>query len=72
MSDEVIRSQLPNENYRKGWDETFGKRVEEDQPFVSHCKHGSFSAGCGCHVCAHPELDESDFAPRDKEERGND
>jgi hypothetical protein len=28
MSDEVIRSQLPNENYRKGWDETFGKKDE--------------------------------------------
>jgi hypothetical protein len=25
--DEPIRSQLPNENYRKGWDETFGSTV---------------------------------------------
>ena len=23
--DEPIRSHLPNENYRRGWDETFGK-----------------------------------------------
>jgi len=27
--DEPIRSQLPNENYRKGWDETFGKGMAE-------------------------------------------
>ena len=24
MADEPIRSQLPNDNYRKGWEETFG------------------------------------------------
>ena len=27
MADEPIRSQLPNDNYRKGWDETFGKKL---------------------------------------------
>jgi len=26
QGDEPIRSHLPNENYRNGWDETFGKK----------------------------------------------
>ena len=29
--DEPIRSHLPNENYRRGWDETF-RRVDEADP----------------------------------------
>ena len=29
MADDPIRSQLPNDNYRKGWDETFGKKKQK-------------------------------------------
>ena len=29
--DEPIRSHLPNENYRRGWDETFGKPTKHEE-----------------------------------------
>jgi hypothetical protein len=78
---EPIRSQLPNENYRHGWDETFGRKDKEsfqdwyrnrlcDPKLVGPPKNpieGEWIPGVTGET-----LDESDFAPRDKEERGND
>ena len=42
--DEPIRSHLPNENYRRGWDETFGtsRDIEPDGEPESHAYRGKY------------------------------
>jgi hypothetical protein len=42
MPDEVIRSHLPNDNYRRGWEETFGKTDGEPHTIPSGCQCGWF------------------------------
>ena len=66
---------MPNENYRRGWDETFGKRDdssmrEYEKRFVHMSEAERIRLINGQWHDA--GLDEIDFAPRDKEERGND
>ena len=46
MSDDVIRSQLPNDNYRRGWDETFG--AVPDDAVGAELDPKTWCKRCGC------------------------
>ena len=46
--DEPIRSHLPNENYRRGWDETFGR------------KHAKNCMGCALKTAAMHSLEDGE------------